>query len=114
MFRFVRVRKDANSLQISQQKYLEWGSCRTYNKFLHKLESSGIIERGRGYLVNKQSKRVKCNFAFTGIPVKINNRTGNFDETVTTAFQSSDFYQLLQQTGMCRQSAYLCVQTIYR
>lgn len=116
LVRYSYPRKQRDFLNIHSDKLIEWSSREKYNQYLKELNKSGIIKRGKSYLVDKFSKRIIIDWKFRNPKEAIlydGRSPDSFEETIKLSYKPEEMKVLLLNAGSERTTAIKMVNRLY-
>jgi hypothetical protein len=116
LIKYAYPRKYRIFIKLHSNKLQEWGSWRSYQKYLNEFESKGILKRGSAYKVSQYSKSIKLNWEFkdSSQAVLLEGRSvDTFNEAVKLVHKPPELADKLKSVGVSKQMRSHIVRTVF-
>ncbi|MBU1173649.1 MAG: hypothetical protein KKD44_29110 [Proteobacteria bacterium] len=116
LVKFCYPRRFRTFVSVHTNRLIEWGSRRTYNKYLQEFEAQGLLKRGSAYQTGLFSKAIKLEWPFksSSEAVLYDGRSiETFEGTVKTVFKPGEMRGLIENAGRNRQWTYKVIKRIW-
>ncbi len=114
--KYAYPRRYRSFINVHTDNLIQWGSSRTYQKYLNEFDERGILKRGGSYLSGKFSKSLSYNWNFKQDSKAVlyqGRAIETFEDTVKLLFMQQDFKDLLSKAGAQKRNRNKIVRAIY-
>ena len=116
LVKFCYPRRFRTFVSVHTNRLIEWGSRRTYDKYLREFEAQGLLTRGTAYQTGHFSKAIKLEWPFqnSSEAVLYDGRSiETFEQTVRTIFKPEEMRELIESAGLKVSWSYELVRRIW-
>jgi hypothetical protein len=116
LVKFYYPRRFRTFVPVHTNKLIEWGSRRTYDKYLREFETQGLIKRGSAYQAGHFSKDIKLEWPFKNSSEALlydGRSIETFEQAAKLIFQPWEMRELLESAGSKVRWSYVLVRRIW-